>query len=834
MKLPELKTKFKNKYAIRIISGVLIVALAGTGVSASRVQAAKNSEAETSTEAAAEDEKETDSEDTLKNALNSSLTINEKEIGKEETVYVITDSVGGTKEVIVSDHLINNDNKDTIEDASNLSDIQNVKGDETFTQNGTKVTWQADGNDIYYQGTSEEEPPISQKITYYLDGKEIAPEDLAGESGKVTIRFDYTNNEKVKTTIDGKETEVCVPFVAVSGMILDDSFSNIEVKNGKVMADGNNNLVIGYTLPGLKESLNVEDSDFDADVSIPDYFEVTADVEEFSLETTMTVVMNATSFISTEGENDLSTVDDLLETLTDATSQLQDGSAELAEGMDTLQSKLGEFSDGVNTLKDGIRSYTDGAAALSDGIGTLKSGVDTLTGSVPALTDGVGQLKNGADSAATGASALASGAGNLKDGIGTLSAGARDVAAGAVTLSTGANELSTGANDLSTGVQSLAAGAKELLDGANTLSAGAASLNDGVGTLVTKIQGMETELDNGKNGIRTEFESQAGMSYDNAVATVGQLNELRGYLVQGINAEAVGDTAAAGQYYDAVNGATGSSITNAAGAAIALVNIDDSISALQGGIAKVDGASLALDQVKQSLVNEETSTQLAALQAGAGQVSAGAADLAAGVAALSSGADSAATGAADLAAGAAALSSGADALSAGAGQVSAGADQVLDGSNQVAAGAASLSDGLNVLDAGLNTLNEKAGALGTGATQLKNGTDQLAAGAGTLVANNVALNDGAAALSDGTGAIVDGVGALSEGAHQLADGIVEFNEEGIEKILNSYNGDIEPLMQRIQAVLDAGEDYQSYTAIADGVNGSVKFIYKTDAIKESN
>ena len=53
-----------------------------------------------------------------------------------------------------------------------------------------------------------------------------------------------------------------------------------------------------------------------------------------------------------------------------------------------------------------------------------------------------------------------------------------------------------------------------------------------------------------------------------------------------------------------------------------------------------------------------------------------------------------------------------------------------------------------------------------------------------------------------------------------------------EKILNSYHGDIEPLMDRIQAVLDAGEDYQTYTDIADGVNGSIKFIYKTDAVKE--
>jgi putative membrane protein len=107
----------------------------------------------------------------------------------------------------------------------------------------------------------------------------------------------------------------------------------------------------------------------------------------------------------------------------------------------------------------------------------------------------------------------------------------------------------------------------------------------------------------------------------------------------------------------------------------------------------------------------------------------------------------------------------------------------------------------------------------------------LADGANTLVANNQALNDGVAELSDGTGAIVDGVGELSDGAHELADGIVTFSEDGIDKLLDSYTGDIEPLLDRIQAVKDAGESYETYTAIAKDVNGSVKFIYKTDAIK---
>lgn len=405
MKLPELKSKFKNRYAIRIIAGVLVVTLVATGSSVYSVNAAKAGSAATEnveeTEVSEEAEDTEDAESSLKDLLDNGSKVSEKEIGKEETVYVIADNTGKEQKIIVSDHLINNDDKDTLEDASTLKDIENVKGDETFTQSGNKVTWQADGNDIFYQGTSESELPVTQKLTYYLDGKEVTPEELAGKSGEVTIRFDYTNNQKVTAKIDGKDEDIYVPFMAVSGMILGDEFSDIEVENGKVISDGSNNVVVGYALPGLKESLNVKDDDFDGDVTIPDYVEVKAKVENFKLDTTMTVVMNATNFISADSDNDTSKLDEVFDTLTDAMDQLTDGSAELADGVDTLKSKMGDFKDGVGTLQSGVHAYTDGAGKiasgitqLSDSIPTLSNGVGTLNSSAATIADGVELLDN--------------------------------------------------------------------------------------------------------------------------------------------------------------------------------------------------------------------------------------------------------------------------------------------------------------------------------------------------------------------------------------------------------------------------------------------------------
>ena len=847
MKLPELKKRFTRKYVIRIIAGVLVVGMVGTGVSTANVFAAKTAQESTeSTESTEKDSEKDDSdaESKLKDALDDSIKFSEKEIGKEETVYVLADSTGKERKVIVSDHLINDENKDTIEDASTLKDIENVKGDETFKQDGSKLTWQADGNDIYYQGTSTKETPVSQTITYSLDGKEVKPEELAGKSGKVTIRFDYTNNETVKTKIGGKEEEIYVPFAAISGMVLDDSFSNVKVTNGKVISDGKNNIVVGYALPGLKESLDVDDSDFDGDVSIPDYVEVTADVENFSLSTTMTVVMNATNFISKDGDADLSEVDDMLDTLTDATDQLKDGSGELADGVDTLKAKMGEFKDGVGTLKNGIKDYTDGASTLSTGIGTLKSGVDTLAGSVPTLISGVGTLKDGSASAAKGASSLKDGAGTLKKGAKDVSTGANTLSKGASDLSTGANTLSTGVKDLSTGADTLSTGASDLSTGADTLAAGASSLNTGVQTLAkgvkdlnTAVNGGETTLAGGASAVSAGVDTLVGKlgdmattlqtkkdqinanlqangtSIENAQATIDSLKSAQSNLMNGIAMYSADPTTATAIFTQVGQALGGVSINSVNDAMTVVVSLSDKIAT----IGQAQGAVSAIDEAASQISDPTTQAQLTALQTGAKQVADGAAQ--------ASGAISTMAGKMDD------LTSGSGQVAQGASDLATGAGQVADGATTLHKGASDLSDGLNTLDGGIGQLKEKAGSLATGAEQLKSGTDQLASGASTLVSNNNKLNDGAGTLSDGTSAIIDGVGELSDGAHKLADGITEFSEDGIDKIINSYNGDIEPLVDRIQAVLDAGADYQTYTDIADGVNGSVKFIIKTDAVK---
>ena len=318
--------------------------------------------------------------------LKNSVKFSEKDIYKDETVYVFANAKGEKNTVLVNEVLRNPEKKAELTDATDLKGIINLKGDETFTKDGDQLTWQANGADIYYQGTTDKELPVSLKATYYLDGKEVEPNTLAGASGHVKIRFDYTNTAKVTKKIAGKDEEMTVPFVALTGMLLGDNFSNITVTNGKATSEGNSNIVIGYAMPGLTESLKVDSSKFDSNITLPDYFEFEADVKDFSLDMTMTVLVDA-SALNMEGNLDLSEIDKLVNQLDDASNQLESGSKQLADGTSTLNSKMGEFNSGVSQLKNGIDT-------LNSKTGILADGVNTLNTSAAGLSSGINTLDN--------------------------------------------------------------------------------------------------------------------------------------------------------------------------------------------------------------------------------------------------------------------------------------------------------------------------------------------------------------------------------------------------------------------------------------------------------
>lgn len=856
MKLPELKEKLKSKYIVRVVAGVLTIALVGTGIGATAVFAEKNSTAVTA-EADSTTGSSKDADD-IADKLMDSVSLKDNDADKDESVYLISDANGNVNKTIVVDHLKNKDKKDTLEDASNLSDIENVKGKEKFTQSGDKLTWQAGGKDIYYQGTATEEPPVTQKVTYYLDGKEISPEDLAGKSGKVKIRFDYTNTTSYTETVNGEKQTVSVPFAAITGLVLGDGFENIEVTNGKAEVSDSSSVVLGYALPGLKNSLGIKDKDLDGDVNIPEYMEMTADVENFSMPAAMTFVVNASDYVSTDGI-DTSDLDDMINDLKDASTQLQDGSKTLAEGTDTLadglstlQSKLGTFASGVGTLKSGLKTYTDGVSTLSGGLNklnsnvpTLSNGITTLNSSAKSLNDGVALLN-----ATVSAKFTDSEKKTLLDQVhSTLESQKSEIEKQAQTTvasqKTAIQKQAQSAvdlqkTDIQKQAQSTVADQKEDIE--KKAQAAVDDQKEQIKSVAAEtVKQQETEIKNqAASAVEQEFTSGKTDYITNEAKK--QLASIKPVIESGVKAQFVQKMAEKNPAitdYDSAKTFFDQNVGMKDGAAEACVNeqIDTIINNLAGSVASTakDASKIAAGEAAYTAASQT-----------AGEAAYTGASLAAGTAAYTAArqtAGEAAYAGASLAATTAAYTGASQAATTAAytGAVS-GAEQatitsaeqtkatVAASINQKQANGYSLVTGMKALADGTQTLYNSVPTLTSGIKQLVDGSN-------TLVANNAQLNSGASQLADGTNQIVSGVDqlttgskTLSEGAHTLADGMVQFNEEGINKILDAYNGDLKPFTDKLQAVIDAGEEYQTYSAIADGQTGSVKFIYKLASI----
>ena len=307
---------------------------------------------------------------------------------KDETVYVLANSDGTVKKVIVSDWIKNAKADNEIIDDTKLTDIKNVKGNETYSINGDHMkVWDAEGNDIYYQGSTTKALPVDVSVSYKLDGKTMSAKEIAGKSGRVTIRFDYKNNQYEMVDIGGKKEKIYVPFAMLTGIELDDDkFSNVEVTNGKVVNDGTRTVVAGLAFPGLQDNLAISKDKLE----IPDYVEITANVKDFSLGMTVTIATNDLFNELDADKLNEDEVKDSMKSLTDAMDKLLDGSSKLYGGLDTLLSKskeLVDLSNGLNTLSSKSDDLTGGAKQVFNSLlDTATKQIQAAGISIPKLT----------------------------------------------------------------------------------------------------------------------------------------------------------------------------------------------------------------------------------------------------------------------------------------------------------------------------------------------------------------------------------------------------------------------------------------------------------------
>lgn len=693
---------------------------------------------------------------------NQETTINasaEAETSKDETVYVLAGADGTVQKIIVSDWIKNAMAADSLEDKTELSDIENIKGDESFTLGGdNSCVWDAQGNDIYYQGNIEKELPVQMSVCYTLDGQAIAPEALAGQSGHVTIRFDYQNMQYEEVLLDGKTEKIYVPFTMLTGMLLDtEVFRNVTISNGKLINDGDRIAVVGIAFPGLQEDLAISKEKLD----IPDYVEISADVENFEMGMTMTLATTELFGAIDSDRLDLHELSDAMAELTDAMDQLMDGSSQLYDGLCTLLEKSGDLVSGINKL-----------------------------------AEGAAQLKAGAESLDSGAAQLQAGAAQLSSGLNTLNANSSSLNGGARQVFS--SLLSMANTQLSEA--GLSVPALTIDNYASVLDGVIASLDDTavyqaaleqVTATVNANRGMieEKVTEAVQAQVEAEVSAQVTAAVQETVTQAVHENEaqFRAAVIQqalGMTVEEYKAAIEAGlvtqEQQDAVNAAVEAAMQAEIDARMQREEIQAQINAVTQ---QTVGEQMQSDEI-QALIASNTELQVQQ--------------------AISE-----------------AMSS--DAVQA---QLSAAAE----GAKSVIALKSSL-DSYNAFYLGLITYTSGVSSAAAGANELKTGADALKAGTSELSAGAAELLQGIQTMKDSAPALVDGITQLRDGSMELSDGLKQFNKEGIQKLIEAVDGDLDGLSNRIRVTADVAKHYTSFSGISEDMDGDVKFIYKTDSIE---
>ena len=693
---------------------------------------------------------------------NQETTINasaEAETSKDETVYVLAGADGTVQKIIVSDWIKNAMAADSLEDKTELSDIENIKGDESFTLGGdNSCVWDAQGNDIYYQGNIEKELPVQMSVCYTLDGQAIAPEALAGQSGHVTIRFDYQNMQYEEVLLDGKTEKIYVPFTMLTGMLLDtEVFRNVTISNGKLINDGDRIAVVGIAFPGLQEDLAISKEKLD----IPDYVEISADVENFEMGMTMTLATTELFGAIDSDKLDLHELSGAMTELTDAMNQLMDGSSQLYDGLCTLLEKSGDLVSGINKL-----------------------------------AEGAAQLKAGAESLDSGAARLQAGAAQLSSGLNTLNANSSSLNGGARQVFS--SLLSMANTQLSEA--GLSVPALTIDNYASVLDGVIASLDDTavyqaaleqVTATVNANRGMieEKVTEAVQAQVEAEVSAQVTAAVQETVTQAVHENEaqFRAAVIQqalGMTVEEYKAAIEAGlvtqEQQDAVNAAVEAAMQAEIDARMQREEIQAQINAVTQ---QTVGEQMQSDEIQALIAsNAELQVQQAISEA---------------------------------------MSS--DAVQA---QLSAAAE----GAKSVIALKSSL-DSYNAFYLGLITYTSGVSSAAAGANELKTGADALKAGTSELSAGAAELLQGIQTMKDSAPALVDGITQLRDGSMELSDGLKQFNKEGIQKLIEAVDGDLDGLSNRIRVTADVAKHYTSFSGISEDMDGDVKFIYKTDSIE---
>lgn len=742
---------------------------------------------------------------------------------KTETVYSVLNSDGSISDTIVSSWLHDEDGINNIKETLNLTDVENIKSNEKPSKDGNTYTWNAKGNDVYYEGTATKQLPVSVKIRYELDGQEMSAKDIEGKSGHLKLMISFTNNYSEVKNINGKSIVIHPSYLA-GGMLnmSTGKFSNVKCESGKIVNDGTNEMLAFANIPGLNETLKSAGLDkVNNQLGISDDVTVEADVNDFDLGSIMVGMTNEIDLASELGDiGSVSELTDGIDQLIEADDQLIDGSKQLYDGTTQLKEQAApltgssdqvrqlssgviQLNDGVKALQTGISQYTAGASAINEGVnqlygipqnvGLIQSAVTTsteeqasLVDGSQAVADGLGQLLDKLN----GANVTAS----VKEMNGLLTKSKTDLEGMAKTLGEDKTTLEGMQTDLTN---------------ASTKLSKLTPLKDKLDTLGTEIVTKETQ----NNTAIADYNSKKKTVNDKITAIKNSMNtEIETSITTLSTAK------------QALNDADKTDEAN---------SIQTQIDALEAEKANVDAISTIEGLSELQTLTEEFKTLNDTLVTVQSTVSE-----------MSTLVSKSITDLNGLATDVQAALTTIDTLS----QILSGSTEKVEGMqtmlNSLKPGVTELYNGALKINAGAINLGNKLGELQTAS---QSGVDKIKAGTTQLTSNNATLNGGASALSDATGTLAgqsgtfnemaDGLDTLgkafetlNDGAKQLYEGNEQFKSEGLDQLKEKVDlgvGELETLQDVMDEIKAMNKEYASYSGAPEGATVTSRYVFRT-------
>lgn len=749
---------------------------------------------------------------------------------KTETVYSVLNSDGSISDTIVSSWLHDEDGINNIKETLNLTDVKNIKSNEKPSKDGNTYTWNANGNDVYYEGTATKQLPVSVKIRYELDGQEISANDIQGKSGHLKLTISFTNNYSQVKNINGKSIVIHPSYLA-GGMLnmSTGKFSNVKCESGKIVNDGTNEMLAFANIPGLNETLKSAGLDkVNNQLGISDDVTVEADVNDFDLGSIMVGMTNEIDLNQELGEiGSVSELTDGIDQLIEADNQLIDGSKQLYDGTTQLKEQAAPLTGS----SDQVRQLSAGAIQLNDGVKALQTGISQYTAGASAINEGVNQLYG-----------IPQNTQLIQQNVNTnLVGGLEDLTANLNAVKMGINQKmeTPDMEKLGKQLDSALVVINELdtilqrdfgiINQMDTTLKSVQSTIDSLPTLQKNLEAAETEVmqaqqkntDAYKANEQTIADAQGNLDKAkrqleaSIQSSIDALNTAKSALVasavttqQDENGNTVTvqgnvDTKAIDEQIEALNAQMASinnienvgdltSFTDMTGSFeklnATLKGLNDSVQTVSGTVSK------SKDAIKQLQDDVNTS------KVDIGKLQVATKDL------------------------------NFESLSSAKTDINKYMNRLIEGSNNLTAGAKTLNETLK-------TLTEAS----------KDGIDKTKAGTTQLTSNNATLNGGASALSDATGTLAGQSGTFNEmadgldtlgkafetlnsGAKQLYEGNEQFKSEGLDQLKEKVDlgvGELETLQSVMDEIKAMNKEYASYSGAPEGATVTSRYVFRT-------